>query len=100
MFDLLNEILTQSHEAQEGYSNFYRGFDRFRSFLKTAEEMSLYEENNVNQSIFLHIGPHLVFENVKKMKNTTKLSVTCCKSSPDKAHLFIIYYTWIDIAAQ
>ena len=46
--------------------------------------MSLYEENDVDQSIVLQIGPQLVFENVKQMKNTTKLNVTCCKSSTEK----------------
>ena len=70
------QILIEALTDLEAYNNY--------SFLKTAEEMSLYEENNVNQSIFLHIGPHLVFENVKQMNNTTKFSVTCCKSSPDK----------------
>lgn len=46
--------------------------------------MSLYEENNIEQNIVLQIGPQLVFENVKQMKNTTKLNVTCCKSPTQK----------------
>ena len=57
--------------------------------MKKAQTMSLNEENNVNQSIFLHIGPQLVFENMKQMKNTTKLNVTCCKS-PEKVGINIL----------
>ena len=56
--------------------------------------MSLYEEKNVDQSIVLQIGPQLVFENVKQMKNTTKLNLTCCKSSTEKVDSMHVNEMW------
>ena len=46
--------------------------------------MSYTENNNHDQNDVLHIGPHLVFEEVKLMENTNNLNVTCCKSSQGK----------------
>ena len=48
-----------------------------------------YSENNFDHNIALHIGPQLVFEEVKQMKNINKVDINCCKSSSGKVDVSI-----------
>ena len=48
-----------------------------------------YSENNFDHNIALHIGPQLVFEEVKQMKNINKTDIYCCKSSSGKVDVSI-----------
>ena len=49
--------------------------------------MSHTDNNNHDQNIFLHIGPHFEIKEVKRMKNSNKLNITCCKSSQGKVNI-------------
>ena len=51
--------------------------------------MSYTENNNNDQINVLHIGPQIELEEeeVKQMKNSTNLNVTCCKSSSGKVFI-------------
>ena len=48
-----------------------------------------YSANNFDHNIALHIGPQLVFEEVKQMKNINKMEFNCCKSSSGKVDVSI-----------
>ena len=46
--------------------------------------MSHTKNNNDEQNIILHIGPHFELNEVQQMKNINHMNINCCKSLQGK----------------
>ena len=73
-------------------SHAFRRLKEIDSFVKTPDKVMSYTENSNNdQNNVLHIGPQIELEEeeVKQMKNSTNLNITCCKSSSGKVCVYV-----------